>query len=382
MLNFLVAPITAQKGNKGPKGGNKDVTLFTCAEDIGNGLYMANFGYTNPTNKTITVEQGESYIFLSDRIEDSELDGIQKIDGITSFEPGTHEKVLSVVFADNGHAKWTVAFGGSSDVKIRATLDSPVCEADSFIVPVIGPGNGKTIGFVSPELISLGAGTAGDTPSSIIYQIDANEKVLIQIVPFDGQTQAVIDLLEDIFGLNYDTNPLNSDFIIDPAVIISEELAAIDVFFPIDKILPPPPPNPPLPALTDYFEIIKSAQALYTPFTSGKLEETGDAITQGDSTQTTSIVRESFRIVTPDGDSRSVDGTGVNIVLFSNSWDANPPEPGQPTNEAIDVVNGDLPGIEGIGNPNGYETPVNVIKDYPYTFSSISDEGRAMGHIA
>ncbi|WP_297694409.1 hypothetical protein [uncultured Eudoraea sp.] len=140
---------------------NKDVILFTCAEDIGNGLYLANFGYTNPTNKTITVEQEESYIFLSDRIEDSEFNGIQKIDGITSFEPGTHEKVLSVVFADNGHAKWTVAFGGSSDVKIRATFDSPVCEEDSFIVPVIGPGNGKTRGFVGPELLSLGAGTAG-----------------------------------------------------------------------------------------------------------------------------------------------------------------------------------------------------------------------------
>ncbi len=87
------------KGAKGG-GGNKDVILFTCAEDIGNGLYMANFGYTNPTNKTITVEPEESYIFLSDKIEDSEFNGIQKIDGITSFEPGTHEKVLSVVFAD------------------------------------------------------------------------------------------------------------------------------------------------------------------------------------------------------------------------------------------------------------------------------------------
>ncbi|MEP0132962.1 MAG: T9SS type A sorting domain-containing protein [Eudoraea sp.] len=382
VLFCMALPVTAQKGKGGPGGGNKDVILFTCAEDIGNGLYLANFGYTNPTNKSITVDQEDSYIYLSDNIEDSEFNGIQKIPGITSFEPGTHDNILSVVFADNGHAKWTVAFGGTYETKIRATLNSPVCEADSFIVPIIGPGNGKTVGFVSPELISLGAGTAGDIPSDIIYQINANEKVLIQIIPFDGQTQAVIDVLEGIFGLNYDPNPLNSDFIIDPAVIISEELAAIDVFFPIDKILPPTPPNPPLPALTDYFDIIKSAQALYTPFTSGKLEETGDAITQGDSTQTTSIVRESFRIVTPGGDSRPVDGTGVNIVLFSNSWDANPPEPGQPTNEAIDVGNGDLPGIEGIGNPNGYDTPVNVIKDYPYTFSPISDEGRAMGHIA
>ena len=93
----------------------------------------------------------------------------------------------------------------------------------------------------------MGAGTAGDIPSDIIYQIDSNERVLIQIIPFDGQTQAVIDVLEGIFGLNFDPNPTNSRFIIDPTVIISEELAAIDVFFPIDKILPPPPPNPAMP---------------------------------------------------------------------------------------------------------------------------------------
>jgi hypothetical protein len=377
---FFILLGYAQKGKGG--GGNKDVILFTCAEDIGNGLYLANFGYTNPTNKTITVGPEDSYIFLSDKIEDSEFNGIQKINGITSFEPGTHDKILSVVFADHGHAKWTVVFDGTNETKIRATTSSPVCEADSFIVPIIGPGNGKTQGFVSSELISLGVGTAGDTPSEIIYQIDANEKVLIQIVPFNGQTQAVIDILRNVFGLAYNSNPLNSDFIVNPALIISEGLAAIDVFFPINKILPLPPPNPTMPALVDYFDVIKSAQALYTPFTSGEVEETGDAITQGDAAQTTNIVRESFRIVTSGGGSRPVDGTGVNIVLFSNSWDANPPELGQPTNEAIDVGNGDLPGTVGNGNPNGYTTPVQVIKDYPYTFGTISDEGRAMGHIA
>ncbi|NNK11016.1 MAG: hypothetical protein HKP08_06705, partial [Flavobacteriaceae bacterium] len=242
-LFCLLIPLQAQKGKGGSKGGNnKEVTLFTCAEDIGNGLYLAKFGYTNPTNKTITVAPEDSYIFLSDKIEDSEFDGLQKIPGITTFERGTHDNVLSVVFADNGHAKWTVAFGGSSDVKIRATLDSPVCEGDSFIVPVIGPGNGKTEGFVSPELISLGAGTAGDTPSSIIYQIDADQRVLIQLVPYEGQTQAVIDVLEGIFELAYDSDPQISDFIIDPSLIISEGLEAIDVFFPIDKILIPEPP--------------------------------------------------------------------------------------------------------------------------------------------
>jgi hypothetical protein len=378
LVSFLTSPITAQKGNN-----NRDVTLTACMEDIGNGLYRAYFGYTNPTNKSITLDNPDnSYIFLSDRIDESEYEGIQKFSGISVFEPGTHEKVIPVVFAKGGHAKWTVVFDQSNEVKIRVDSNSQLCEADSFIVPVIGPGNGKTIGFITPELISLGAGTAGNNPSDVIYQIDSEEKVLIQIIPFNGQTQAVIDVLEDVFNLAYDgLNLQNSDFIIDPAVIISEGLEAIDVFFPINRLLPKPPSEPQFPALADYFDIIKTAQALYSPFPQGKIEKTGEAITQGDSTQTTSIVRESFRIVTADG-SRPVDGSGIKIGVISNSFDANLPEPGQPTNEELDVGNGDLPGTKGIGNPNGYFTPVQVLKDYPYTFTEISDEGRAMLQIA
>ena len=65
LVSFLTSPITAQKGNN-----NRDVTLTACMEDIGNGLYRAYFGYTNPTNKAITLDSPEdSYIFLSDRIE-------------------------------------------------------------------------------------------------------------------------------------------------------------------------------------------------------------------------------------------------------------------------------------------------------------------------
>jgi hypothetical protein len=380
LLLCALVSLEAQKG-KGGKGSNKEVTLFTCAENIGNGLYRANFGYTNPTNRTITVDPSESKVFLSDKIEESEFGGIQKIQGLISFEPGTHEKVISVVFADNGHAKWTVSFGGSYDTKIRATLDSPVCEGDPFIVPVIGPGNGKTEGFVSPELISLAAGTAGDQPSALIYQINPQQKVLMQIVPIDGRTQDVINTLVNVFGLQYASQAALSDFIVDPALILSEGLGAIDVFFPVNKILPPVPPAPAMPALTDYFDIIRSAQALYTPFTSGAEEGTGESITQGDAAQKSDEVRRSFRILTGD-ESLPVDGSGVNMVIFSNSFDANPPEAGQPTSEAIDVGNGDLPGIAGNGNPNGYDTPVQVIKEYPYTFGALSDEGRAMLQIA
>ena len=248
LVSFLTSPITAQKGNN-----NRDVTLTACMEDIGNGLYRAYFGYTNPTNKPITLDSPEdSYIFLSDRIDESEYEGIQKFPGINVFEPGTHEKVIPVVFAKGGHAKWTVVFDQSNEVKIRVDSNSQLCEADSFIVPVIGPGNGKSIGFITPELISLGAGTAGNNPSDVIYQIDTNEKVLIQIIPFNGQTQAVIDVLEDVFSLTYDGNNLqNSDFIVDPEVIKLEGLKAIDVFFPINRLLPKPPSEPQVPVLAD-----------------------------------------------------------------------------------------------------------------------------------
>ncbi len=129
-----------------------------------------------------------------------------------------------------------------------------------------------------------------------------------------------------------------------------------------------------MPALIDYFDIIKSAQALYTPFTSGVQEETGLAITQGDAAQSTDVVRESYRIVSEEG-SAAVDGTGVKIVVFSNSFDAN-------SNATKDVEAGDLPGMKVNGNPRGYDTPVEVIKEYPYTFGVISDEGRAMLQIA
>ncbi|NNK11255.1 MAG: hypothetical protein HKP08_07920, partial [Flavobacteriaceae bacterium] len=79
LLLLLPCFITTTLAQKGKGGNNKEVTLFACAEDIGNGLYLAKFGYTNPTNKTITVSPESSYIFLSDKIEDSEFDGIQKI---------------------------------------------------------------------------------------------------------------------------------------------------------------------------------------------------------------------------------------------------------------------------------------------------------------
>ncbi|MCG8603665.1 peptidase S8 [bacterium] len=60
-----------------------------------------------------------------------------------------------------------------------------------------------------------------------------------------------------------------------------------------------------------------------------------------------------------------VDGSGVTVGTLSDSYD-------NLGGEAADVASGDLPGI---GNPNGFATPVEVVKDLA-AFGS--DEGRAM----
>lgn len=65
-----------------------------------------------------------------------------------------------------------------------------------------------------------------------------------------------------------------------------------------------------------------------------------------------------------------VDGTGITVGVLSDSFET---ATGSLTTWADDVASGDLPGI---GNPCGYETPVEVLVDWPG-----SDEGRAMAQL-
>lgn len=62
----------------------------------------------------------------------------------------------------------------------------------------------------------------------------------------------------------------------------------------------------------------------------------------------------------------NVTGAGIKIGVLSDSYNSK----GGATN---DVIKGELPGV---GNPNGYTTPVTVLEDY--TSDSSIDEGRAM----
>lgn len=85
-------------------------------------------------------------------------------------------------------------------------------------------------------------------------------------------------------------------------------------------------------------------------------------------------VLESQRVLASeirDADGDLIDGSGVTIGVISSSFDKLGSETSNPR---IDVLAGDLPGI---GNPNGYTTPVQVVQENIVSASD-NDEGRAM----
>jgi len=368
----------AQKGKGGKKGGPKgnieDITLTTCVQEMENGLTKAWFGYTNPNDDTIILPEGDSYVFLSDKIDDDEYQGVEKFTVLNSFEPGTVEKAFFVVFNSNGHAKWTLVQNGNSETKIRAAADSPVCTDPCVVCPVFG-GVGKSFTPIGAELTALATGVAGPQPSDIIFQFNPNDptEVLIEIVPKGCSSclNDVLKLLQSLAPYNdgrgfdrvYDADPLVSDFIVDPIDIIDNGYATIDVYFPISRLL----------ELNDYPDLLNFNRSLYRP-----IPNVGLVDSQGDAAMYTNIVRESFVIRDePGGTSMPVDGSGIKIGVISDSYDkANLGE----SQATADVGSKDLPGNVGpIGIPNGnpdYPIPVEVLKDYPY--GEASDEGRAM----
>ncbi|HMS69924.1 MAG TPA: S8 family serine peptidase, partial [Saprospiraceae bacterium] len=88
--------------------------------------------------------------------------------------------------------------------------------------------------------------------------------------------------------------------------------------------------------------------------------EIGSANSQGDSALLAIRARRDF----------CVDGTGVRVGVISDSYTT-----AFPTGAANGVASGDLPGV---GNPNGFTTPVTVVAD---GMATDIDEGRAMCEI-
>lgn len=91
------------------------------------------------------------------------------------------------------------------------------------------------------------------------------------------------------------------------------------------------------------------------------VRRSGSVTSQGDVVQKSDIARSTF----------SVNGRGTKIGILSDSYNFL-------SGEASGIATGDLPGI---GNPNGFGTPVKVLKDFGSAAEPATDEGRAMAEI-
>ncbi len=363
----------AQKGKgkwKKPKK-NQDITISSCKQDMGNGMYRVNFSYNNPNDKVIKVPRGHSKVVIKKK---TKWGGRRRTKfAINRFQPGVVENAFFVEFYDKQFVQWTLKNPGGKTKKSKANSNSAMCPEPSVIIPVYGQEGGKSEEPIGLELTSLAAGNAGEEPSEIVYQINNTEEVLLEVVPTDGNVATVIGILQSTFGRVYDVDAMMTDFVVDPNRIISENLATIDVFFPINRLLDIVGDDPLL-YLNEVADI-NFFRPLYRPI---QLESMVDvefievARSQGDEAMFTDVVRESYvESREEDGTPKFVDGSGIKVGILSDSYDTRPFTGN--SKATVDVIQGDLPGIS---NPNGYTTPVDVIKEYPY--GEGSDEGNAM----
>ncbi|MCA0932617.1 S8 family peptidase [Lutimonas saemankumensis] len=318
-------------------------------------MFQATFSYENPTKKEVVVDENASIVKSNN--------GKRIAKGLNKFKPGLNKKVFTKEFGPHDFIEWTITSNGNTHTVV-ANVNSGYCEPnDGFIFPVIG--NGKSSDLIGQELTAICDDVVGDNPSDLIFQV-FDDKILVEIIPVSGKLDEVITLLStSVFSIVEQDYLLYSTDNPDPFIFLNG-LSAIDVYMNTSVLCD----------LNDYPEIINFARPVY-PSIKNEFRDgnTGLAVTQGDVTQTTDIVRESFRIIDSEGVVSPVDGTGITIGVMSNSFDKQPFTPGNPSKATLDVLAYDLPGI---GNTS-YPDPVNVLEDYPYGVAS--DEGRAMMHI-
>ena len=194
------------------------------------------------------------------------------------------------------------------------------------------PPTGKDYSKIGAELTSLYLNYGNVIDSGKAMFLIVNDKVLIDVVVYQGNRATVQSLLQTAdYGM---TGFLNN----------GPDSLKITGFYPIANLNKFD--------LEPMRSLINFVMPVFPP-----VGNVGIAQTAGDSAMRTNFVRNGFNL----------SGEGVKIGVLSDSYNTLPGDPA--TN---DVNNRDLPGI---GNPVN-ATPVQVLQDYPY--GPKSDEGRAM----
>ena len=296
----------------------------------------------------------ESYTYTIERSDTENGPWIELVSGLPKGTT-TYSDLGLEVFTQYYYRISTSVSGSSS---VYATTRTST-QSDITIVTGL---NGKSRNNVELLLLALNAGLPDGNPFDVYTLSEDGEDVLVEIVPVPSERENVVNDLTTTFGR------VDSDFILGSAAIyITQGKNIIDVFFPISELL----------ALRDDPRI-KLVRNAYKPRLSNNgLGPTG-VISQGDVSQTSDIVRESFNTKRENPETSElevvpIDGSGVTCAIISDSWDQLPVSPGNPSRWETDQLNFDLPG------------PLNT--NYS-EFGSVddllgrgTDEGRAMGQI-
>ena len=224
----------------------------------------------------------------------------------------------------------TITVSAAGTYVVTATLNAGCTATDTVKV------NGKLNNLIGSELESVFENYTPNGPVSPFFVIQ-QDSIMIDVITKENQYAATLALLTTpAYGLTTLQSNGTSNFI-------------ITGLFPISKL-------PSLNLLTTYIVYVR-------PYY-GALSKSGIVTSAGDVSLRSDLVRDGYKL----------QGEGIKVGVISNSFNTILSATTNPiTNTAAqDIGNGDLPGP---GNPNGYLTPVHVVKDYPF---KSSDEGRGM----
>ncbi len=241
------------------------------------------------------------------------LDGVETIVGT--------QNIITVTKAGT----YTLTVKNSCGV---TATDDVVVTYVSCVVPISVTDDDKVDDLIGHELTYLTTNLE-EAKKSLIILGPNQDTVLIEAVAVIGQETAATSFLVGLGLTNIIPNGLNYQ-------IVSGR-------FPINKLL----------IINSRPDLINHCRPIFMP-----LGNVGVVTSAGDTSIAANLARGGF----------TIGGAGIKIGVISDSYNTLANNPAQK-----DIDNGDLPGV---GNPDGNNTPVDLLLDYPY--GRRSDEGRGM----